>query len=64
MSLEDRIAALRLMLTTKISQLDIMIEKGQNDEEWYKRSLRGQRADYKYFVKEIDGMMLDYQMEG
>ena len=61
MTLEDRIAGLRQELQRKIQNLTLLIEY-KDHEKWYEESLKGQRADYRYFVKELDGLLLDHQM--
>lgn len=63
MTLEDRVTELRQRIQNKIVVLDRMI-KDKTLDDWYVKTLRGQRADFRYFVKELDVLMLEHQMDG
>ena len=55
---EEKIRALREKIAQKQSRLRTYILKG-NHPEWYEKSLRGQAADFEYFIKELDRMLVD-----
>jgi hypothetical protein len=68
-TLEDRIAELRLGFGLKIMDLDKIIDYIERtnpspveDKKTYLHGLKIQRADYKFFIKELDMLSLENQM--
>ena len=58
MNLEERVRALREKIAHRQAGLKTYILKG-NHPKWYADSLKGQAADFEYFIKELDQLLVD-----
>lgn len=56
MNLDERVRQFRDSLVHRSTMIGRVLDGGPL-EEWYERSLKGQRADYTYLVKELDAIL-------